>query len=422
MKLLRITLMVVALVGAGTTTSLFAETNFTDAKRLVVDVVWLKGGGELRGSILNLKDGQPSLMAVRREWLRKANPKRLEIEEQREREQSREIDEELLKRLDEWIAKRKEERNLRAVLKVERKHCDERLNGEKKAAEPPEFVLVELNSDDSRRVLAQPPDRRKLATVAWELRLPDVETSVGTKLEPAVAGKIKDWRNHEPDLSERLPSLKQSEDEWAARVALWEYVHRQPCDFQGTDAFVVRSDSGVARPDVAALIAPALESTLTSQLGDLLDPGGSKPQATPNRWRPAAIQLTEKADLTAFRATRVNLNPGGQRGSVASDFLIQLPDGRWETLWKDESAVDVTAVREEDVEQIRNDPQIKAVAVAVEGLAGGQLDQALRFGAAVQAAQKQADGRFFSFRDRYMRRLTGPPLRWSSPENPQTTP
>lgn len=34
-----------------------AETNFNDAKRLVVDVVWLKGGGELRGAILDARKG-----------------------------------------------------------------------------------------------------------------------------------------------------------------------------------------------------------------------------------------------------------------------------------------------------------------------------------------------------------------------------
>jgi hypothetical protein len=36
---------------------------------------------------------------------------------------------------------------------------------------------------------------------------------------------------------------------------------------------------------------------------------------------------------------------------------------------------------------------------------------AIRFGAATQEAQKQADGRFFEFRDRHLRRLDGPVLR-----------
>jgi hypothetical protein len=422
MRMSRIASTALVLLGLGGLSAAVAETNFTDAKRLVVDVVWLKGGGELRGSILNVKDGQPTLMAVRREWLRKGNPKRLEMEEEREAGQAREVDEELLKRLDEWIAKREEDRNLKAVLTLQRKRCQERLAGEGKAGEPPEFVLVELTPEEIRRVLAQPADRRRLATVAWELRQPDVEMSVGTKLEPAVAAKIKDWRTHEADLSERLPALKQSDEEWSVRVALWEYMFRQPCDFQGTDAFVVRSDSGVERADVAALIAPALESTLTSQLGELLDPGGSKPKPAPDRWRAAAIAATEKAKLGACRVTRVNVDPAASRGSVASDLLIQMPGGEWETLWKDESAVDVAAVREEDVEKIRNDPQVKAVAGALEGLAGGQLDQALRFGAAVQGAQMQVDGRFSAFRERYSRRLTGPPLRWSKPENPQSVP
>jgi hypothetical protein len=422
MGMIRIASAALVLVGLGALSAALAETNFNDAKRLVVDVVWLKGGGELRGAILDTRDGQPSLMAVRREWLRKGNPKRLEIEEQRAADRGREIDEQLLARIDAWLEKRAEDRMLKASIVPQRERCTARLATDGKAGEPLEFLLVELDAESVRRFVAQPPERRRMATAGWELRLTDVETSSGTKLEPSVAERIKDWRTHEADLSERLPSLKQSDEEWAARVALWEYVFRQPCDFQGTDAFVVRSDSGVERPEIAALIAPTLESTLKSQLGDLLSPDGVKPAEPPNRWRTAAITATEKAKLTACRVTRVNVDPAASRGAVASDLLVQFPDGKWETLWKDESAVDVASVREESIEQIRNDPQVKEVAGVLEGLVGGQLDQALRFGAAVQSAQKQSDSRFLSFRDRYTRRLTGPPLRWTRPDNPQSEP
>jgi hypothetical protein len=287
--------------------------------------------------------------------------------------------------------------------------------------EPPEFILVEPPPDDVRRFHAQPGARRLLAAVAWELNFPDVETSSGTKLQAAVSERFQDWESHDPDLSERLPPLPQSEEEWAARVALWEYAFRQPCEFQGTDAFVVRSDSGVPRPNVAALLAPALESTLASQLGDLLNPDGVKPAGGPSRWRTSAIAGAEKADVAACRVTRVDIDPAAAQGRVTVDFLVSLLGG-WETIWSTESGTDVASVREESIDQIRSDPQVKAVADALEGIGGGQIDRALRFGAAVQGAQKEAEGRFLTFRDRYTRRLTGPPLRWEKPENRQPVP
>jgi hypothetical protein len=172
---------------------------------------------------------------------------------------------------------------------------------------------------------------------------------------------------------------------------------------------------------VAALLAPALESTLRSQLGDLLNPDGVKPAGRPSRWRTAAIAGAEKAGVAACRVTRVDIDPAPAQGRVTVEFLVSLPGG-WETIWSTESAADAASVGEESIERIRSDPQVKAVAEVFEGLGGGQFDRALRFGAAVQGAQKEAEGRFLTFRDRYTRRLTGPPLRWAKPENPQSRP
>jgi hypothetical protein len=40
-----------------------------------------------------------------------------------------------------------------------------------------------------------------------------------------------------------------------------------------------------------------------------------------------------------------------------------------------------------------------------------QIKLAIRFGAATQEAQKEADSRFFEFRDRHLKQLDGPVLR-----------
>ena len=60
------------------------------------------------------------------------------------------------------------------------------------------------------------------------------------------------------------------------------------------------------------------------------------------------------------------------------------------------------------------DPQIRTALDLVKsfGLGGDeQVKLAVRFGAATLEAQKQADSRFFEFRDRYLHRLDGPVLR-----------
>lgn len=75
--------------------------------------------------------------------------------------------------------------------------------------------------------------------------------------------------------------------------------------------------------------------------------------------------------------------------------------------------VDVSTVRPDAVERIRNDPQIKSLQQVFAGLgAAGDLDRALKFGAAVENSQKAIDAQFSKFRDHYTRRLSGPPLRW----------
>jgi hypothetical protein len=42
--------------------------------------------------------------------------------------------------------------------------------------------------------------------------------------------------------------------------------------------------------------------------------------------------------------------------------------------------------------------------------ADAQLNQAVRVGAATMAAQQAVDQRFFEFRDRYAKRIDGPPV------------
>ena len=299
-----------------------------------------------------------------------------------------------------------------AALRIEQTHCQSRLDA--KAPEKTEFLIIELPESDIQRSFVQPAGRRHLAETAWHLRLPKTESSSAVALQKLLDEEVKDWKEFEADLSERLPPLPQDDDEWSARVALWEYSFLQPCDFQGTADFLVRTDSGGQRPDVMSLIGPALESGLKSQLGDLLSGDLPAAAAPPkDRWKSQATEGAEKSKIDGCRATRIDLDPVQMSGTTASDFLVHLADGQWQSVWSVAQPVDISAVRPDAVERIRNDPQIKSLQQVFEGLgAAGDLDRALKFGAAVEDAQKATDAQFSKFRDHYTRRLSGPPLRW----------
>ncbi|MBX3443778.1 MAG: hypothetical protein KF774_15320 [Planctomyces sp.] len=389
------------------------DTTPNEARGLAADLVWLQGGGELRGAVLEASAEGDLLVAVRRDWLKAESPRLYEREAEREKERSHEVDEQLLTRLDEWIALREEDRSLFAAISAERRRCRERLDGKARAAEPPEFCLIELPADDVRRVQRQTPDRRRLAVFAWRERLKNVETSSATKLVADAKAKSADWATVEADLSDRLPPLPQSDAEWRRRVALWEYVFREPCDLQGTGEVFVRTDSAAERPDVAALIAPIFQSTLKSQLADLLEPGlGAAPQ--PSRWRETAVRMAEQAEVLACRVTRLETNIERLSGQVATEFLVRedAASRQWTTLWKEERMIDPSQVTQKRVDALRDDPQVKQLLTTLAGFGvEGQLDQALRFGAAVEIAQQESAAAFQAYRDRYTRDLRTPPLR-----------
>ncbi|MBX3440641.1 MAG: hypothetical protein KF861_24330, partial [Planctomycetaceae bacterium] len=175
----------------------------------------------------------------------------------------------------------------------------------------------------------------------------------------------------------------------------------------------VRTDSAAERPDVAALIAPIFQSTLKSQLADLLEPGlGAAPQ--PSRWRETAVRMAEQAEVLACRVTRLETNIERLSGQVATEFLVRedAASRQWTTLWKEERMIDPSQVTQKRVDALRDDPQVKQLLTTLAGFGvEGQLDQALRFGAAVEIAQQESAAAFQAYRDRYTRDLRTPPLR-----------
>ena len=115
--------------------------------------------------------------------------------------------------------------------------------------------------------------------------------------------------------------------------------------------------------------------------------------------------------------TTVNQKLGQGHARVESRFLARMPDGSWETVWSHAETRDASKDRQETVDSIAQDPQIRRLREMIQTL-GLDVDSntfaaALRFGAATMDAQQAADAKFYEFRDRYLARLDGPPISWN---------
>jgi hypothetical protein len=101
--------------------------------------------------------------------------------------------------------------------------------------------------------------------------------------------------------------------------------------------------------------------------------------------------------------------------TVEDRFVAQMPDGTWETIHITSETLDGTVERKDLEARIREDGQVNEVLKLVEGLGlGGQIDTAVRFGAATMEAQQTSSARFLEFTDRYSQRLDGPALKWDA--------
>jgi hypothetical protein len=259
-------------------------------------------------------------------------------------------------------------------------------------------------------------ERKQAALVAWRERVPDVETSNFLKLQEALSDRDVDWRTTPVDLSDRLPSgMLQSEQEWAARKAVYEFAFRDRVEFQGTGEMVFRTDADAEQPGLEQLLGGLLNGGgLNVDLNQLL--GGNGPGAAEKRpgWRETAIESTEDTDALGCRVTRVETDLQNSRVSVEAVFLARVGDDDWATIWRHQETLDAKEERDALADRIKQDPQVAESIKLLEsrGLKEG-VDQAVQFGAATMEAQQTADDRFFEFFDRYTERLDGPPLRWA---------
>lgn len=365
------------------------------------------------------------MLAVERAWLRKANPALLATTETEEARTRTAALEQLRDRIKQELTKTPADSALATFLRVEQKRVAglladasaEPRDGAPRQTAPPQFVFVELPKRKIARITPASVAHKQVAGWGWYERLDKVESRDADDLARQLKHRHIDPTQPLPDLSDRLPLRLQDDREWSARMALVSHALGKPLEFQGTGDLLVRADHAKNADDLAPLIAKMFGGQLDSLMKDLLNEGHANaptPQSS-SAWLEPAIREAEKEKARAFRATRVDLSLERHQATVNSAFVVQLANGKWETIWSDHAIEDGSQPRPAIEANITADPQAKSALSLLKSLGAGgdeQVASAIRMGAATMAAQQTVNNHFAAFETPFLHQLDGPPLSW----------
>jgi len=404
---------------------------------LAVDQVSVKGGPRLLGSVLGHEADGTLAFAVSRDWLKKTHLKFFDKALPEETAETHAALVELRDRIVEWRRERAPENDFDFFLNKESERIEQAIKAIDAGTyiENALFMVLDLTAAKVERLVIQPPQRKRVALAAWRDGLADVETrstsSLAQELKKLKAPPVDD----DDFLLDVLPPRRQNESAWAARKAIVEYRFLKPLDLQGRGDLVLKAGQQLNAANAGKLFGDLLKSLGGDSFSDLLGPEagpgagntGKKPAtARPQRegWLDSAAKIAEADKVAGFRVTRSQEDLAAKAVKVETRFVARMPDGTWKTVWQKTESADAAKVCPDVEQQIMQDPQIRSALELVKSIGIGgdeQIKMAIRFGAATQEAQKQADSRFFEFRDRHLHRLDGPVLRIAPSATAKTT-
>lgn len=397
------------------------------AKSLCVDVVSFRQGMPAKGLIIGSPSGisgksgktraESILMAVERDVLSHDNSTLYENAAKVERKAALRAWEELQQRLQKELDGGTAEPVLKAFYQSELERATSALDELRTSADQPlstRFMWLELTAQEYSNVKRATPDAQRVAVWAWSEELQDVTTRDRADLLRELAGMNIDATLSPPDLSKQLAPRVQSDDEWAARLALVRYTLGRGLDFQGSAGVYLPAGDRAGAVAIAPLIEAMMSGNLESLLKEL-DPGSANDTSgqAQRDWFSELIPRVEAQQRSEFRVTRLDPDPTGLTATVETALIAKLPSQGWHIVWSTKHTVRASEVSAEAERQIAEDPQVKTALSLLSALgagAEGEVKKAIRFGAATTAAQKTVESQFAQFRDRYVQRLNGPPL------------
>ncbi|MAV37093.1 MAG: hypothetical protein CMJ59_16740 [Planctomycetaceae bacterium] len=386
-------------------------------KRLAVDVVSVKGGPQLFGAVLSRSADGGLTMAVERAWLEKTYPRYYQELAAGERALATAAREGLTRRIERWQRRRSEDANLVLFLREQAQQVAKPLDAA--AATTSQFVMIELAAGEVRNVFRQPPRQRRIAELAWALRLDNVTTRTANHLQRELQKREVDVAKA-PQLADRFGTLPQGEQEWAARMALVEFRLRKKLTFQGEGEYVARTGSGADKVDLNDLVNQIVGQQLGAQITDIL--GGDVAKRPKVEWRKKVIREAEYEGVSGFMVSRLMRDfRRTDKGFVFPDaavvelsFFAKMPDRSWRVVWRHQEKRVARTVDPRRAEAVAAAPRVRTVMEFMKklGLAGNEkvVDSLLAFGAATMAAQEAGNLAFGRLLLRHTQQLDGPPL------------
>ncbi len=201
--------------------------------RLGVDSVKLDGGKRLYGFMLERRNDNSIRFSVERKWLETTYPQLFAELAAREQKQFEEARIQRIERIETWIQSRSEDRGLVAFLQHELARFE--------AANPEEvnlkkFVTLELMPNRYRELFSQPPDRRKIAGLAFQNNLSAVTTTPVSQLKKQLEDQGVDINAETVNLSQEVVSVSMDSDrQWAARKAIVEHAFGKRLSFRAPE-------------------------------------------------------------------------------------------------------------------------------------------------------------------------------------------
>ena len=410
----------------------WAQRPSVPVRTLGVDELTPKNGKKMYGVVMKQsRDGVT--MIVERKWFARTYPKRYKQHVEKEAGWLLRAREERLQRLKSWKLARIDAEELVDFIEEETARIEaESDDNDPQAFLKQPFTMVFFPADEIRDVFVQPPERRQVAGVAWKYQLERVTVRTVASLQRELYEQKLDVKNEPVNLSEQFTVAKlQTEREWNARKALFEYVLREPLDYQGsgTSLFKIDPDNPQKPEDLLKGLLGGIgggglgalgglgglggDMGMIQELLDELNGGPRRRPAVKTEWWKSIASSAEADGFRGFRVTRI-IPSNTSNVKVETIFLAMITPGKWEKVATFSATENRDRQSTDDMARLKADPQIEAIFNALNGLGlGGNqnlLDTALKQGAATEKAMEKCNQKFFRFIDEYTESTERPPL------------
>ena len=355
----------------------FAQLPTVKQERLGVDLLSLKSGTKLYGFSLGNDPKGNVRFAVERKWLEATHPDF--YREQRELEVKALIAEKkiLVERVTAWMKEREESERLVRFLQQELFQLEDDLQDQdalKSAAS--RFMVLEVARDELRDLEMAYGPLRKIAGLAYQSGLENVITTPATLLKRRLESKGVDLKTALVDLSADLPKwAAQSEKEWAARMALFEFQMREPLEFQGKGTMLIRKGKDPKEQDLASLLPSLLSGgggmDAVTQMGvelGLPEFQKFKTARKDNTWWKKVTSEAERDGFKGVLVSRLNQKLLSDNVTVDTHFFAMESKDEWFELFHASSTINTAQIDKDRMDRIREDPQVKGAIDMVASL------------------------------------------------------